>query len=366
VVRDLQRKMVFLGGPRQVGKTTLARSLLGPEDKDSYLNWDDDHDRERLLRREFPAGPLWILDEIHKYKRWRNWLKGIYDKNREHHSILVTGSARLDFYRFGGDSLQGRYHFLRLHPLTAEEVKIKNFNEWEQLFRLSGFPEPFFGASEVEGKRWSRDYRTRLLRDDLSSLEKVEDLTLLEQLMLRLPELVGSPLSINSLREDLQVSHRALSRWLTLFERVYAIYRLSPLGGPKIHGLKKAQKHYHFDWTLIKNEGARFENMIGSHLLAQIQFLEDTQARELELRYFRDQEKREVDFVVVEDQKPLLIVECKLTDGAISPHLHYLKQKFPNAQAWQLSHQGNKDYVSGEGITVAPAWKLLKKLSQYF
>ncbi len=359
ILKDLERKMVFLGGPRQVGKTTLARSLIPPGQEEAYFNWDADEDRERILRREFPAYRLWVFDEVHKNRRWRGWLKGLFDKNREHHQILVTGSARLDFYRFGGDSLQGRYHFLRLHPFTSSELNIVSQADWLHLYEQSGFPEPFFGGSKVEAKRWSREYRTRLLRDDLSSLERVDDLTLLEQLMLRLPDLVGSPLSLNGLREDLQVSHRALSRWLDIFERIYAIFRVAPFGPGKLHGLKKAQKHYHFDWTLVKDPGARFENMVACQLLAWVNHLEDTEGRDIQLRYYRDQEQREVDFVVVEDAKPLLIVECKHQDGGVSPHLRYLKNKFPHVAAWQLSHLGDKDYVTESGIRVAPAWKML-------
>ncbi len=359
IIKDLNRKMVFLGGPRQVGKTTLARSLIPRGQEDAYFNWDSDEDRERLLNRQFPPHRLWVLDEIHKNRRWRGWLKGLFDKNRDHHQILVTGSARLDLYRFGGDSLQGRYHFLRLHPFTASELKINDASGWRQLYEHSGFPEPFLGGSAVEAKRWSREYRTRLLRDDLASLERIEDLTLLEQLMLRLPDLVSNPLSINGLREDLRVSHRALSRWLDIFERVYAIFRLAPFGSAKLQGLKKAQKHYHYDWTLVKEPGARFENMVGSHLLAWVNLLEDTEGRDMALRYYRDNEKREVDFMVTEDDKPLLMVECKHADSGVSPHLQYLKGKLPHVPAWQLSHTGTKDYVTESGIRVAPAYKML-------
>ena len=250
---------------------------------------------------------------------------------------------------------------MRLHPLTAHELKVANFNDWDHLFQFSGFPEPFLSRSEVEVRRWSREYRSRFLRDDLSSLERIEDITLLEQTMLRLPGLVGSPLSINNLRNDLQVSHRALSHWLQIFERLYAIYRISPIGGIKIQALKKAQKHYHYDWTLVKDPGPRFENMVGNNLLAHVQYHEDTQGRDVELRYYRDSEKREVDFVITEDQKPRLLIECKTGDEAISPHLHYLKSKFPKAEAWQLSHHGSKDYVSDTGIRVTPAWKMLSQ-----
>lgn len=350
---DLESKMVFLGGPRQVGKTTLCKSLL--KDPRGYLNWDVPEDRERILKREFSPGRLWIFDELHKYKTWRNYLKGIYDQQSRARQILVTGSARLDLYRRGGESLQGRYHYLRLHPLSVAELGIKGEKDFRDLLRFGGFPEPFFRGSEAFSRRWSRDYRTRLIQEDIVTLERIQDLGNLELMMTRLPDLVGSPLSINNLREDLQVSHKTVSHWITVLERLYGLFRLSPFGAPKIRAVKKEQKHYHFDWTLVKEEGLRFENLCAAHLLKWVHAQEDAEGREMELRYFRDIDRREVDFVVLEDRKPIFFIECKLSDTEISPHLKYLCARFKGVKAYQISAFGTRDYVSAEGIRVMPA-----------
>ena len=165
IIKDLSKKMVFLGGPRQVGKTYLAKQII--TDKKSYLNWDVAEDREQILKRQLPDSKALIFDEIHKYHSWRNYLKGLFDKSGQETQILVTGSARLDFYRFGGDSLQGRYHYLRLHPLSVKEAGIHNNSGLIELLELGGFPEPFLGKSKVEAKRWSREYRDRLLKEDM-------------------------------------------------------------------------------------------------------------------------------------------------------------------------------------------------------
>jgi uncharacterized protein len=361
VRRDLTRKMAFVAGPRQVGKTTLARSL----DRGSvgYLNWDISEQRERILAGELPPGKLWIFDEIHKYRRWRNYLKGLYDGRPRGQRILVTGSARLDLYRFGGDSLQGRYHLLRLHPLSVAELGIHDAESCMQLLTLGGFPEPFLSGSETEARRWSREYRTRLIREDVASLERIQDLGHLELLMLRLPELVGSPLSINALREDLQVSHKSVSSWLSALERLYAIFRLSPFGAPRIRAVKKEQKHYQMDWSLVTSEAARFENLVASHLLKWVHFEQDTQGRDLELRYFRDIDRREVDFVVTERGRPIRFVECKWSDADIDHGLRYLRGKFPGVEAWQISAVGTKDFQTPDGIRVSPAVEFLKHLT---
>src|SRR5712691_642141 len=360
VRRDLGRKMVFVAGPRQVGKTTLAKRLLGR--KAGYLNWDVAEHRAAILRRELPVSDFWVFDEIHKYRAWRNLLKGLYDSRRASQRILVTGSARLDFYRHGGDSLQGRYHLLRMHPLSVGELGLRRPAELRDLLTLGGFPEPFFGGDQTQARRWSREYRNLLVREELASLERVTDLGRLELLMVRLPELVGSPLSVNALREDLQVSHATVANWLAILERLYGLFRVSPFGAPRIRAVKKAQKHYHLDWSVVPDEAPRFENLVGVHLQKWVHFLQDTEGRDVELRYFRDVDGREVDFVVVERRRPTHLVECKWTDAPVDRGLRYLKVRFPNAEAWQLSAIGTKDYVTPEGVRAAPALTLLRRL----
>lgn len=357
---DLKKKMVFVAGPRQVGKTTLAKRIL--EGRPGYLNWDIPEDRERILRQNLPASPLWVFDELHRYRAWRNYLKGLYDGKQPRQQILVTGSARLDYYRYGGDSLQGRYHYLRLHPLSVAELGIQTPRAFRALLTLGGFPEPFLSGSEVESRRWSREHRTRLVREEIVSLESVTDLGHIELLSLRLPELVGAPLSINALREDLQLAHKTVAKWLDIFERLYAIFRVPPLGVPRIRAIKKAQKHYHLDWSVVPNDAARFENLVAAHLLKWVHHQQDTQGRDLELRYFRDVDGREVDFVLVENRKPLQCIECKWDDAELSPHLRYFRGRFPDCQAWQISATGMKDYQKPDGTRVCPAWVYLSSL----
>ena len=200
-------KMVFIGVPRQVGKTKLALSLLGKgadETHPAYFNWDDPRAAGRLRRLELPPGePLLVLDEIHKYVRWRNLGKGIHDTEKSRRRIIVTGSARLDYYRKGGDSLQGRYRYFRLHPFSLCEISASpTRNDLAALLQFGGFPEPFLLRDEREHRIWQRDRIVRVVRDDLRDLEHVREISLVEQLVDLLPDRVGSPLSIKSLRED--------------------------------------------------------------------------------------------------------------------------------------------------------------------
>lgn len=359
IKKDLKSKMVFVSGPRQVGKTTVAQSVL--TDDTSYLNWDIPAHREAILKRELPLADLWCFDEIHKYSSWRDFLKGLYDEFQDVHEILVTGSARLDMLRKSGDSLQGRYHHLRLHPLSVKELGLSRQEEFLELLALGGFPEPYFSKSAVESKRWSLNYRSLLVNYESPAIESISDLSKLELLSLRLPELVGSPLSLNALRQDLQVAHKTIDRWIGVLENVYMLFRLSPFGSPLIRAVKKEQKHYHFDWSLVPDMSARFENLVASHLLKWVHYQRDVFGEPLELRYFRDTDKREVDFCITNNFEPQMFVECKWKDSSTSPHLHYLQKKFPSAKYFQVSATGKKQFENQKKIIHLPAINFLQE-----
>ncbi len=357
---DLARKLVLLSGPRQSGKTTVARALLGrsADARRRYLNWDDDESRSRVLERDFPLRGLVVFDELHKYSRWRNFVKGLYDVHHPALRLLVSGSARLDLYRRGGDSLQGRYHHLRLHPLSARESGASVAD----LLALGPFPEPLLAGDRTQARRWSRGYRTRLVRDDVATLERVDELGTLELLATRLPALVGSPLSINALREDLQVAHRTVERWLEIFDRLMFTFRLLPYGPPSTKAVKKSRKHYHYDWTGIADAGARFENLVAFHLLKECHWQEDVEGIDAELRFFRDVEGREVDFVQLREGRPVRLVEAKVAGREASPHLLYLRRKFPAAEAVQVIQRPGWDRRTAEGVRVVSADIFLQEL----
>lgn len=353
VQEDLGKKMVFIGGPRQVGKTTISEQLLR-RTNGNYLNWDDPTDRNNILKGIWPAGAqLLVLDEVHKYRPWRNIVKGLYDKRKLELQILVSGSAKLDYYRRGGDSLQGRYFYYRLHPFSVAELGIKDESQLNHLLTYSGFPEPYLSNAIKDKNRWSIQYRSRLVQEDLVNLESVSNLGQIEQLALRLPDLVGSPLSLNALREDLQVAHATIAKWCNILERLYYIFRIYPFGAPAIRAIKKSAKHYHYDWSLVEDHGARLENLVASHLLKWCHFLEDTEGRILELRYFRDVDSREVDFVLLEKGKPILFLECKSSGKQISKTLtglRYLKTRFPQVRALALAPDYDGHSIDSNGI----------------
>lgn len=346
IAADLKKKMVFLSGPRQVGKTTLALNLLkGDENHPAYFNWDHTEDQKRLLKMQFPVNQkLLVLDEIHKYKRWRNWLKGLYDKTKSTRQYLVTGSARLDLYRRGGDALTGRYHPYQFHPLSLREIDAEfKPSTVQQLLKFGGFPEPFYSESEIDWRRWQEERMHQVLREDLRDLERVEEVVLISRLAEHLPNLVGSPLSLNNLREDLQVAHRTVRNWLEILERLFFMYRISPFGPPGIRAVKKEQKPYLWDWSVVPEDGPRFENLVASQLLKQCHFIKNTEGHRMELRYLRDTDKREVDFVVLKNGHPLFAVECQLRPDPIGGSIAYFAER-TQISKFYLVHLKDKSY----------------------
>ena len=353
---DLKRKMVFISGPRQVGKTTLALTFLkrGMPDHPAYFNWDSRKDRQKLMSEELPPHqPLLVFDEIHKYSRWRNFLKGLYDKEKSKRRFIITGSGSLKHYSRGGDSLQGRYYSYRLHPFSLKELNKKpTKSDLITLLNLSGFPEPLLSGSKTVLRRWTHNNLSRLIREDIRDLERVKELDTLELLVETLPQKIGSPLSIKSLKEDLEVSHETVDRWIRILENLFVCFRIAPFGAPKIRAVKKEKKLYLYNWTQIDHLGAKFENLVACQLLKYCHFIEDTKGFKMELRFLRDFNKREVDFVVIKDSKPVFAVECKAGDRNISPYIKYIKERTNIPKFYQV-HLKNKDYEK-DSVRVLP------------
>lgn len=364
ILRDLNEKMVFVGGARQVGKTSLARYIAENHFRSyDYLNWDYKKDRKNILQSQFKGdAEIALFDEIHKYKDWKNYLKGQFDKHKDDFKILVTGSARLDVYRKGGDSLMGRYFYYRLHPFTLAETleRENNFVPFEEpvfpdsekeaieafevLLKFGGFPEPLLKQSEAGLRRWHNQRTERLVREDIRDLENIKDLSALQVLVDILPERTSSLLSVNSLREDLSVAHKTAAKWIDVLERFYYHFRIYPFSHKKIKSLKKEPKLYLWDWSEIgKNEGAKLENMVASHLLKLCHYMNDVDGYKTELHFLRDLEGREVDFLVTESGKPWFAVEVKSSFREISKNLGYFGDRMDIPFLYQVVSEKNID-----------------------
>ncbi len=388
-------KMAFVVGPRQCGKTTLARALQQDRGTpDLYRNWDDLLWRKELSSNPYgfldqfrPLGrkkPLAVLDEIHKFPRWKQYLKGLWDTRAQKADILVTGSGRLDVYKKGGDSLLGRYHQYRLHPLSVSEVLKKSFHPekdtpenilkhlfedppspttgqrevFDALTRFSGFPEPFLRQNERAHRLWLRERRDRLIREDLRDLTRIQMLSSVEQMVELIVPRVGTLLSLNNLRNDLGVSFQSTQLWMEQLERLYWCYRIRPYAGKLSRALAREPKLYLYDWTEIPEPAIKFENMVACALLRWCHFTQDWGQEPLELRFMRDKEKREVDFLLIKNGKPFLLIETKLSETKPTSALDYFSEKLGKVPKILLVSEITRPGIS-HNCLVLPATSLL-------
>lgn len=373
--------MAFLSGPRQVGKTTLSHDVEARFSQHLYFNWDVITDQKKILKNPYffetenrnTSEPfLVVLDEIHKYSRWKNYLKGAFDQHKSQFRFLITGSGRLDLYKKGGDSLLGRYFSVPLFPLSVGEIKghmpsLKTFKAallnppqanattseaYQTLFQFSGFPEPYLRATDRFYNTWGAERKTLLVREDIRNASAIRELSQLEILSHLIPERIGSPLSLNGLREDVGVAFETIRDWVLLLEQFFYLFRLTPFTGKLARSLKKEAKVYLYDWAEIQDEGHRFENLVALHLLKAARLWKATGEGDIALHYLRNKEKQEVDFALLEKGKPICLVECKLSDENISPHLLHFQKKLSVPIAVQLVHKkGVSKKISENGLT---------------
>ena len=342
-----------------MGKTTLAKAILSEDfPAGRYLNWDFDEDRQDILQKKWSSdNTLLVFDELHKFPRWKGWIKGIYDVSHEIHSFLITGSARLDIYRRGGDSLMGRYHYWRLHPFTLDEIPngISPKEALDRLLTVGGFPEPFLDGDERAARRWRRERFDRVLREDVRDLESIRNIQLLGLFLDSLRHRVGGLIRLSNLATDLQISHKTAKTWLEVLERMYLVFSVRPYTKSLPRAVLKPPKVYFFDNAdVLGDEGARFENLVATSLLKRLHFLEDRDGYRYELRYIRDKEGREVDFAIVKEGELEELIEVKYSDESISKSLIYYSQRLRPKKATQIVGKIKRPYDKNRVRVIDP------------
>jgi hypothetical protein len=387
-------KMVFLAGPRQIGKTTYARSLLSGPEKGAYFNWDNPEVRREFAKdtffflQRYKGGKsyLVVFDEIHKRFRWKDILKGIYDSVDRSVRIFVTGSARLELFRKSGDSLVGRYSLFRMLPLSCAEITGRKISsQWpfcgssgamllkklddsvvspelsqaqDQLIRFGGFPEPFLKGSERFLNKWKMDYLSLLLTGDLTDLTNIKDVDRVERLVELLPERIASPLSLNSLAGDLQSNQHTVASHCMQLERLWLIFFVRPYSTQLKRTLTKEPKCYFVNWEFAKDDGKRFENFIAVHLFRLCAVANDFGIGDFRLWYVRNFDGGEIDFCVTRDKVPLVCVEAKLSDVDVSQSARTFAQRLKTPLVQVVRRPGIHKKIASD-IVVVSAEKLL-------
>lgn len=387
IARDLRRKLVFVTGPRQVGKTTLSRALLraNPSTPGIYLNYDTARDRVQIERQSWPPTvSLLVLDELHKMPNWKNWLKGVVDGRPDGQQMLVTGSARMDTFRQAGDPLAGRLFSWRLHPLSVREcceygefdsgldagldVRAKAEAAMQRLLIRGGFPEPYLIESEVDAHRWREQYLDGLVREDVLEFSRIHEIGTMRVLVDLLRDRVGSPLSLASLARDLQVSQPTIKRYLDILQALYIVFLVQPWHHNIARSLQQSPKVYFFDTGLVgtvaldglsANEasalmGVRFENAVALMLLKHCHFQQDALGQAVELHYLRTKDGTELDFALSSGQQLTDMFECKWSDPKPSRAFASFGQHWPKAQATQLvRHLPKPEHFKGVDVVNA-------------
>lgn len=388
------KPMIFLVGPRQAGKTTLAHLISRSFPNHVYFNWDIADQRAEFLQkpafftnmeRQDTSTPLVIFDEIHKYKEWKNYLKGIYDQFHKDYRFLVSGSGRLDIYQKGGDSLAGRYFLFHLYPFTIAELADRGRDMdsflrnpfqmemtdrntlqeiWQGLSELSGFPEPYLAGRKTNYRRWTNTYSRQLIREDIRDLTDIKSIGELESLYFLLPSRVGSPLSIPSLASDLKVSYNSVQSWLAVFELFFLTFTIGPWTRRIARAIQKERKTYLWDAPRVKDPGARFENMVAIELYRAVNGWNDMGYGAFSLHFIKNKDQQEVDFVIANDGEPVILIEAKRADVEPSKALRKF-QDFLKTPAVQLVEEARGYRVIPNGdqsILVAQACQWLSTL----
>jgi predicted AAA+ superfamily ATPase len=204
------------------------------------------------------------------------------------------------------------------------------------LFQFSGFPEPFSRGTDAFYRRWFAERKTLLLREDIRDASAIREISLLEHLAHLLPERIGSPLSLNALKEDIGVAFETVRDWLLLLEQFFYLFRIAPFTGRLARTLRKESKVYLFDWVEVEQE-----SFVALHLLKAERLWKAMGDVPIGLNYIRDKEKREVDFILSERGEPFCLIECKASEEDLSPSLLYFQRKLLVPFAIQLLHRAD-------------------------
>lgn len=340
IIQDLAKKMVFIVGPRQAGKSWLAKDIAEGFERKAYLSYDAVEDRKIIKAKSWlPSTELLILDELHKMPQWKNYLKGLYDTKLERLKIIVTGSARLSAFSKAGDSLAGRYFTHHLFPLSPAELKHLSLPiDLNRLITRSGFPEPYLAEHEIDADRWRMQYINSLITVDVLNFDNISNLKAMQTVFELLRSRVGSPISIKNISEDVAVSPNTIKKYIQVLEDLYIIFRVTPHSKNIARSILKEPKIYFFDTGLVQgDDGAKFENFMATCLIKHVYMKRDYEAKNYHLNYLRTKDKQEVDFALTCDDKVEQVIEAKFADGDIGKSLLYFHDKYhlPSKQVVQ-------------------------------
>ncbi len=365
IIKDLQKKMVILVGPRQVGKTWLAKEIMKEYKYPKYLNFDSVVDKKIIREMNWESETdLLVFDEIHKMKNWKNYVKGVFDTRKPGLHILVTGSARLESYRHAGDSMAGRYFTHHLMPLSLKELQgTKYEDQLEELMRKGGFPEAMLSPNEIELKRWREAFTDKIIREDVLDFQDIDKFQAMKNIFEILRTKVGAPISYANIAGDLDISPKTVKKYIQILEALYVIFILKPYT-KKIHrSILKTPKVYFYDTGLVKGDvGTLLENTVANALLKDVLARKDMLAEDKKLMYLKTKDGKEVDFAIIDGEDKIeSLIEVKNSDATPSDNLLFLSQIY-NVPAIQVVKNLQTGFIHQGRVKVTKAANYLKDL----
>jgi len=370
ILSDLEKKMVIVTGPRQVGKTWISKEIATKFQRSLYLNYDNDEHREIVDAVDWDADvDLLILDEIHRKTNWKQFVKGIYDTKPATMRILLTGSARLDVMQNIGESMAGRFFVHHILPLSVAELDkvagseiLHSVSPLTHLLERSGFPEPFL-VSQEDAKRWHTLYLDSLIRADVLNFATVDDLQALTNVVKHLQSNVASPVSYSSIAKNIGKSPETVKRYIQILSDLYIIFIVRPFSHKINRAILKEPKIYFYDTALVPDEAARLENLVALELLKDVYYRENHTGTKRTVHYIRTKENKEVDFLIAEEDIPLQLIEVKRSDISVSKNLRLFSEKY-NIPGIQIVKNTTLTRVDRDGIVVQNMADFLRSLLQ--
>lgn len=367
IVSDLKKKMVFIVGPRQVGKTWLAKEIMKEYKNPIYLNFDNSEHREIIKKQSWLKDvDLIVFDEIHKMPKWKNYLKGVYDTKPDTIHILVTGSARMDAFKKVGDSLAGRFYVHHLFPFTLAELKDSGLNNLaDLLMERSGFPEPLLATNNEDVNRWRSLYTESLLGQDVLEFQDIDKINAIRLVYQSLKNKVGSTISYSNIARDIGISPVTVKKYIEILEAIYVVFTIRPYTNKISRSILKEPKIYFFDYALISDMGAKFENFVALSVYKHIKLKNDEQGSSYSLGFLKTKENKEVDFAISDNENKLLeIIEAKLSDSEVSKTLEYFLERY-KVLGTQVVYNLSIERISKNGAQIRKAEKYLENLESY-
>lgn len=364
--------VVGIIGPRQVGKSTLVKTMLKSTLKDSlYLDLELPSDQNALRDPELyfreNLNKTLALDEIQLRPGLFPVMRSVIDIKRKSSMFLVTGSASPALLQQGSETLAGRIIFCELHPFSISEIGV---TDNKKLWLRGGFPASYLAKNNAVSFEWLNSFINTYVQRDLPALGLPANRTLMVRLLQMISNTHGSILNYSSLSKSLGVSVTTVQKYVDILEDTFIVRRLSAYHVNLKKRIVKAPKAYIRDTGLLHSlwNVNNTTSLFGHHLVGHswegfvIQQIAANLKDHALLYYYRTQDGAEADLVIAVADKPFVCMEIKLTDNPVLTKGNYIALQDLKAKHNFIVTPSAKEHAFDKNIRVVDLNALMKKL----